>query len=61
MTRSPAQGKTPEDGFVFIEQNDLAPARPVLEGGQFERAIGEISRGGIKATGGAVVAEVFFF
>ena len=39
------QGKAPQDRFVFIEQNDLAPARPVLQGGEFERAIGEVSRG----------------
>jgi hypothetical protein len=26
----PGQGKAPEDGFVFIEQNDLIPASAVL-------------------------------
>jgi hypothetical protein len=26
----PGQGKTPEDGFVFIEQNDLTPASPIF-------------------------------
>ena len=26
----PRQGKAPEDGFVFIEQNDLIPASAVL-------------------------------
>ena len=41
------QGKAPQDGFVCIEQNDLAPARLVLEGGKFECAVSEISRGGI--------------
>ena len=30
------QGKAPEDGFVFIEQNDLTATGLVLEGGQFE-------------------------
>src|SRR5919108_2197214 len=57
----PRQGKAPQDRFVCIEQNDLAPARLVLEGRQCERAIGESRRVGIKATGGAVVAYVFFF
>ena len=56
----PGQGKAPQDRFVFIEQNDLATARLVLEGSEFERAIGEVSRGGIEATGGAVVAYPFF-
>ena len=28
----PGQGKAPQDGFIFVEQNDLAPARPVLQG-----------------------------
>ena len=50
------QGKTPQDGFVFIEQNDLATARLVLEGGQFERAVGEISWGGIQSASGTVEA-----
>ena len=40
------QRKAPQDGFVFIEQNDLAAARLVLEGREFERTVGEISRGG---------------
>ncbi len=26
----PGQGKTPEDGFIFIKQNDLASASPVV-------------------------------
>jgi hypothetical protein len=30
------QGKAPEDGFVFIEQNDLAAAGPILQGGKFK-------------------------
>src|SRR2546428_1115034 len=55
------QGKAPEDRFVFIQQNDLATTGPVLEGGECERAVGEISRGGIQSAGGAVVAYVFFF
>jgi hypothetical protein len=55
------QGKAPEDRFVFREQNDLATAGPVLEGGECERAIGEISRDGIKATGGTIGAYILFF
>ena len=35
-TRS-GQGKTPEDGLIFIEQNDLTAAGSVLEGCEFER------------------------
>ena len=41
------QGKASQDGFVCIEQNDLALARLVLEGGKFEGAVSELSRGGI--------------
>ena len=55
------QRKAPQDRFVFIEQNNLATASPVLQGGKFERAIGESSRVGIKTTGGAVVAYFVFF
>src|SRR5215510_13072740 len=53
------QGKAPEDGFVFVEQNDLATAGLVLEGSEFNRAVGESSRGGGQLAGGTVVAEVF--
>jgi hypothetical protein len=56
----PEHGKAPQDRFVFVEQNDLATARLVLESSEFERAVGEISRGGSQATGGAVVASLFF-
>ena len=56
----PGQGKAPQDRFVFIEQNDLTTARLVLQGSECERAIGEISRGGSQATGGAVVAYLLF-
>jgi len=52
----PGQGKAPQDRFVFIEQNDLAPASPILQGGQCKRAIGESRRGGIEPSGGAAVA-----
>src|SRR5262245_28522396 len=55
------EGKAPQDGFVFIEQNDLATARLVLEGGKFESAVSESSRGGIQAARGAVEAYAVFF
>ena len=55
------EGKAPQDGFVFIEQNDLATTSLVLKGGEFERAVSEISRGGIKATSGTIVAYLLFF
>ena len=55
------QGKAPEDRFVFIEQNDLAPARPVLEGRQVDRTRGEVGGVGIETTRGTIVAYVLFF
>src|SRR5499426_1410378 len=48
------QGKAPQDGFVCIEQNDLAPARLVLEGGKFKSTIRKVSGVGIEATGRAI-------
>ena len=57
----PGQSKAPQDRFVFREHNDLATARLGLEGGQCERAVSEISRGGIQSAGGAVGAYVVFF
>ena len=55
------QGKAPEDGFVFIEQNDLTTTRLVLQGGKCERAVGEVRWGRIQSAGGAVVAYILFF
>jgi hypothetical protein len=49
------QGKAPQDGFVCIEQNDLATARLVLEGGQFQSPIREVSGVGIQAPGRAAL------
>src|SRR5215813_14443279 len=48
----PGEGKAPQDGLIFIEQNDLAPAGPVFEGGEFERGIREVRRLGIEPPGG---------
>ena len=55
------QGKAPEDRFVFIKQNDLAPTRLVLEGSQCERTISEVGGVGIEATSGTIVAYFLFF
>ncbi len=48
----PGEGKAPEDRFIFVEQNDLALARAVLQGSEVDRAIGEVGRGGIEPPGG---------
>src|SRR5262249_41922120 len=55
------QGKAPQDRFVFIKQNDVATARLVFEASQLERAVGEISRGGLQSASGAVEAHGIFF
>ena len=55
------QGKAPEDGFVFIQQNDFALASPILQSGEFERGICEVCGVGIKATSGTIVAYLLFF
>ena len=55
------QGKAPQDGFVFIEQNDLPTASLVLEGGKFKSPISEGSGVGIQAPGGPIGAYLLFF
>src|SRR5215471_11260848 len=55
------QGKAPDDRFVCIEQNDLTTTRLVFESGQFERAVGELSRGGSQEASGTVEAHRIFF
>jgi hypothetical protein len=32
----PGEGKAPQDGFIFIEQNALSPARPILQGSEVD-------------------------
>ena len=56
----PGQGKTPEDRFIFIEQNDLTPAGPVLQGSEVERRPRQLSGVGSEPARGAAVADVFF-
>src|SRR6267378_923849 len=51
---SAGQGKAPQDGFIFIEQNDLPTASLVLEGGKFKSPISEGSGVGIQAPGGTI-------
>ena len=55
------QGKAPHDRFVCIEQDDLTTTCSGLQGGELKRARGELSWGGIKATRGAVGAQILFF
>jgi hypothetical protein len=57
----PGEGKAPEDGFVCIEHNDFATTGTILQGRQFERAIGELSWGRSKAPGRTIGAYVLFF
>src|SRR3989454_10361227 len=48
---SAGEGKAPQDGFVFREQNDLPTASLVLECSKFKRTISEVSGVGIQAPG----------
>jgi hypothetical protein len=52
----PGQGKAPHDRFICIEQNNLAPTRPILQGSACNRAVGESRRGRIKPAGGTAIA-----
>ena len=56
----PRQGKPPQDSFIFVEQNNLAPLGAVLQGSPFERPPRQLSGGGSQPTGGPAVADVFF-
>jgi hypothetical protein len=57
----PGEGEPSEDGFIFIEQNDLTPASPIFEGREFERRPRQLSGLGSEPSGGPAVADVFFF
>lgn len=55
------EGKAPQDGLIFVEQNDLAPARPVLQRGEFDGGIRQVSGGRLEPSGGTTVAYGLFF
>jgi hypothetical protein len=57
----PGEGKAPQDRFIFVEQNDLATTRSVLQGSEVDRARGEVGRGGIAPPGGTAVTYRVFF
>src|SRR5262252_3054265 len=57
----PGQGKAPQDRFIFIEQDDLATAGPVLQRRQFDRSPRQFSRVGSEPSRGPAVAYIFFF
>ena len=50
------EGKTPHNGLIRVEQDDLASTRPILQGSQVDRAIGEVCWIGVEAPSGAAVA-----
>jgi hypothetical protein len=57
----PGQGKAPQDRFIFVEPNDLAPTRAILQGREVDRAIGEVGGSGIEPPSGTAVAYRVFF
>jgi hypothetical protein len=57
----PGEGKAPQNRFIFIQQNDLAPAGPGLQGGECERSPRELSGLGSEPPRGTARAAVFFF
>jgi len=57
----PGQGKTPDDGFIFIEQDDLTPTGLGLQGGKCESTPRQLSGGRSEPPRGTAGADVFFF
>ena len=55
------KGKAPQDGVIVIQQNDLAPAGPVLQGGECERSPCQLSGFGSEPPRGTARADVVFF
>jgi hypothetical protein len=49
------QGKAPQDGFILIQQNDVALARAILQGSEFDRAIGQVGWVRSEPPGGTAV------
>jgi hypothetical protein len=50
------QGKTPQDRFIFVEQNDFTSACAILQGSEVDGARGKVGRGGMEPPGGTVGA-----
>ena len=56
----PGEGETPENGFIFIQQNDLAAPSAIFQRCQVERRPRQRSGSGTESPRGPVVADVFF-
>jgi hypothetical protein len=56
----PGEGETPENGFIFIQQNDLATPRAIFQRCQVEGRPRQLSGSGTEPPRGPVVADVFF-
>src|SRR5262249_62154301 len=54
-------GKAPLDRCIFIDQDELATAGPVLQRRQFDRSPRQFSRVGSEPARGPAVAYIFFF
>ena len=52
----PGEGKAPQDGLIFIEQDDLAPTGAVLQRRKFDRSPRQFSRVGSEPSRGTAVA-----
>ncbi len=50
------EGKAPQDGLIFVEHNDLAPASTVLQRGEFDGGIRKVRGGRLEPSGGTTVA-----
>src|SRR5262245_50915564 len=55
----PRERKTPDNGFIFLQQNNLAPLGAVRQSGQCARSPRQGSRVGSEASRGPTVADVF--
>jgi hypothetical protein len=56
----PREGKTPDNSFISIEQNDLTTTGTILQGGEFERRPRQLSGSGSEPPRRTAVADVFF-
>jgi hypothetical protein len=55
------QGKAPQEGLIFVEEDELALACTGLQGGQFETSVGQRSGGGSESSSGTAGAQRVFF
>ena len=55
------QGKAPNDGFIFVEQDEVALLCLLLKVGQLDAGLSQFMRIRVQSAGGSIITQALFF